>query len=70
MVDVGGLTLYFTSQWLKTSCGMAKPDVFFLISSAKPKLSATGRTAEMTKVPDPSLSSSLNTRPCRFPKTA
>lgn len=58
-----------TSQWLNTSCGLARPLVLFLISSANPKLSATGRTALMMNMSVPSFISSCRTRPSRFDKT-
>lgn len=60
----------FTSQWLNTSCGLARPLVLFLISSAKPKLSATGRTALIINTSVPSFISSCNTLPSRLDKTA
>lgn len=58
-----------TSQWLKTSCGLANPLVLLRISSANPKLSATGRTALMMNISVPSFISSCNTRPSLFPRT-
>lgn len=58
-----------TSQWLKTSCGLAKPLVLLRISSPKPKLSATGRRALTVKMSVPSFISSCRTRPSRFPRT-
>lgn len=59
----------FTSQWLKTSCGLARPLVLLRNSSANPKLSATGRTALMMNMSVPSFISSCSTRPSRFPRT-
>ena len=59
-----------TCQWLKRSCGLAKPDVRFLISSASPKLSTTGNSLMMLNTWVPSLSSSDITRPLRLPITA
>ncbi len=60
----------FTSQWLNTSCGLARPLVLFLISSANPKLSATGSTALMMNMSVPSFISSWRTRPSRLDRTA
>lgn len=60
----------FTSQWLNTSCGLARPLVLFLISSAKPKLSATGRTAFIINTSVPSFISSCNTLPSLLDRTA
>jgi len=59
-----------TSQWLKWSCGLARPLVRLRISSAKPKLSTTGRTAVTLNIDEPSRNSSLMTRPLRRPMTA
>lgn len=59
-----------TSQWLNTSCGLARPLVLFRISSAKPKLSATGSTALMMNMSVPSFISSCSTRPSLFDRTA
>jgi len=59
-----------TSQWLKWSCGLARPLVRLRISSAKPKLSTTGRTAVTLNIDEPSRNSSLTTRPLRRPMTA
>lgn len=58
-----------TSQWLKINCGLANPLVLLRISSANPKLSATGRTALMMNMSVPSFISSWRTRPSRFPST-
>lgn len=63
------LFFFITSQWLKTSCGLARPLVRFLISSAKPKLSATGRTALIMNMPVPSFISSCSTRPSLLDRT-
>lgn len=60
----------FTSQWLNTSCGLARPLVLFLISSAKPKLSATGRTALIINTSVPSFISSCSTLPSLLDSTA
>lgn len=67
-----GIDIYhiiITSQWLKTSCGLANPLVLLRISSANPKLSATGRTALMMNMSVPSFISSWRTRPSLFPRT-
>ena len=62
--------LILTSQWLKTSCGLAKPDVCLRISGANWKLSTTGRTAVTAKLLEPSCMSPWSTRPWRRPSTA
>jgi hypothetical protein len=59
-----------TSQWLNASCGFAKPLVLLRNSSTAPKLSMTGKTAVISKTEEPSIKSSLNMRPPRFPSTA
>lgn len=64
-----GRSRRLTSQWLKTSCGLASPLVLLRISSAKPKLSATGTTALMMNMSVPSFISSCRTRPSLFPRT-
>lgn len=64
------LRAQLTSQWLKVSCGRAKPLVFFLKSSAKPKLSTTGKWASMLKICEPSRISPATTLPNLFPNTA
>ena len=63
-------TWWRTSQWENFSWGLARPLVLFLISSANPKLSTTGRTASMLNTDVPSFMSSLSTRPFLLPNTA
>uniref|UniRef100_A0A182M670 Uncharacterized protein n=1 Tax=Anopheles culicifacies TaxID=139723 RepID=A0A182M670_9DIPT len=58
------------SQWLKTSCGIAKPDVCLRISVAKLNDSITGMTAVTSNWPLPSIRSADCIRPCRRPITA
>mmetsp|Transcript_5885 Transcript_5885/g.21514 ORF Transcript_5885/g.21514 Transcript_5885/m.21514 type:complete len:303 (-) Transcript_5885:198-1106(-) len=58
------------SQCENTSWGAAAPDVLMRISSAMPKLSATGIWASTTKVAEPSRMSSFKMRALRLPRTA
>ena len=55
-----------TCQRLNTNCGLARPLVFLRISSANPKLSATGNSALISKISDPSFKSSLRIFPSRL----